>query len=115
VISNISLYGCDKSLLKKTNKFKLTFKKNNKITQLFDSFKIIISHQPQLSIQKDILDHISISVCRLLKSQKPSPIYSPVLIYVNELKSSPSPTTGYDYPLAAQIAWNKMIDAEKYL
>jgi hypothetical protein len=114
-ISNTSLLGSNKSSSGEFNKFKLTFEENNKITRLLDSFKRIISHQPQSATQKRILNRISISICRLLKSQKPSPIYHPVLIYVNELKSFPSPTTGYNFPLQAQIAWNEMVDAEKCL
>jgi hypothetical protein len=115
VIFNISFHGFNKLSSGEFNKFKLTFGENNKIIRLFDSFKIIVSHQPQSPTQKEILDIISISICRLLKLQKLSPIYHPVLIYLNKVRSSPSPITGYNFPLQAQIAWNEMVDAEKCL
>jgi hypothetical protein len=34
---------------------------------------------------------------------------------VNNLKSSPSPTSGHDFPLAAKCLWNKMLKADDSL
>jgi hypothetical protein len=31
---------------------------------------------------------------------------------VNNLKSSSSPTSGYDFPSAAKDSWNKMLEAD---
>jgi hypothetical protein len=115
VIFNITREGFEKSLDGKFNKFKLIFEEDNKINRLLDCFKIIISHQPQSSTQMEILNYISISICYLLKSQKPLSIYHPILIYMNELKSSPSSAIGYDFTLAARNALVKIIDVEKCL
>jgi hypothetical protein len=34
---------------------------------------------------------------------------------VNNLKSSPSPIFGYDFPLAAKKVWNEMLNPNEYL
>jgi hypothetical protein len=38
-----------------------------------------------------------------------------VLEYVNKLKSSPSPTSGYDFPFAAKDSWDEMLKADDCL
>jgi hypothetical protein len=38
-----------------------------------------------------------------------------VLEYVNKLKSSPSPTSGYNFPLVAQDSWNAMLNPDECL
>jgi hypothetical protein len=56
-----------------------------------------------------MLDNISISIGYLFKSEKPPPSFDVILLYINKLRSSPHPTSGFDFPLAAQNAWNAMI------
>jgi hypothetical protein len=54
--------------------------------------------------QKKITDRISITICFLLKNERPPICYGYVLEYVNKLKSTPSPTSGYDFPSVAEEA-----------
>jgi hypothetical protein len=66
-------------------------------------------------MQKEIINNISIAICRLLKNEKLPPCYVCVLEYVNNLKSSPSPTSGYDLPSDAKISWGEMLKANECL
>jgi hypothetical protein len=67
------------------------------------------------SLQKEIMNDISISICRLLKNKRPPSSFGIVLSYVNTLKTSPPPTSGYDYTIAARNSWNGMIEADEFL
>jgi hypothetical protein len=52
------------------------------------------------------LNFISISIWRLFKGEKPSYSFNNILSYIDKLRSSPHPTSEYDFPKAAQIAWD---------
>jgi hypothetical protein len=93
------------------NKFKNYFDENNRLNVLLNLFKYLIS-QTLSPIQKETVNNISITICRLLKNKRPPLCYGCVLEYVNNLKSSPSPTSGYDFPSAAKYSWNEMLEAD---
>jgi hypothetical protein len=96
------------------NKFKSYFDENNRLNKLLNLFKYLIS-QTLSVIQKETLNSISVTICLLLKNERPPLCYGCVLEYVNKLKSSPSRTSGHDFPLAAKCLWNKMLKADECL
>jgi hypothetical protein len=98
----------------KKNEFKNYFDKNNRLNILLNLFKCLIS-QTLSPIQKTTTDKISVTICKLLKNKKPPLSYGCVLQYVNKLKLSPSPTSGYDFPSHAKIAWYEMSKADECL
>jgi hypothetical protein len=100
--------------LKKKNKFKNYFDENNRLNVLLNLFKYLIS-QTLSPIQKETINCISITICLLFKNEKPPLCYGCVLEYVNNLKSSPSPTCGYDFPSAAKKAWMEMLSLDECL
>jgi hypothetical protein len=106
------LKGSKAGFKEEKNKFKNYFDENNRLNILVNFFKYIIS-QTLSPIWKKITDRISITICRLLKNERPPLCYGCVLEYVNNLKSSPSPTSGYDFPLAAKYSWNEMFNADE--
>jgi hypothetical protein len=81
---------------------------------LLNLFKYLIS-QTLSPIQKNTINHLSVGICRLLKNERPPLCYGCVLEYVSKLKSSPSPTSGYDFPSAAKNSWNGMSKANECL
>jgi hypothetical protein len=60
-------------------------------------------------IEKGILNFISITICCLLKSDILPLSYGNLIIHLYNLKSSPSPSSGFDFPLQTRIAWNGMV------
>jgi hypothetical protein len=96
------------------NKLKNYFDENNRLNVLPNLFKYLIS-QTLSPTQKETINYISITICLLLKNERPPPCYGCVLEYVNKLKSSPSPTSGYDYPSAAKYSWNEMLNPNECL
>jgi hypothetical protein len=109
VIFNTTHEGSNESSSSEYNKFKELFEKGNKLNKLVDSFKFLNSLPSLSPLQKNILNNISISICRLLKNQKPPESYNIIISYITPLRLSPHPPSGYDYPKAAQIAWDKII------
>jgi hypothetical protein len=81
---------------------------------LFNLFKYLIS-QTLSPVQKEIINYISIAICLLFKKERLSLCYGYVLKYVNNLKASPSPTSGHDFPLAAEDSWDLMLKADECL
>jgi hypothetical protein len=108
VIFNTTLLGSNKASITENNKFKKIFEEENKLKRLFDIFKFLDSLQSISPFQKNIMNRISISICFLFKRQRPPLSYSIVFSYIDILRSSPHPTSGYDFPLAAQIGWDKI-------
>jgi hypothetical protein len=93
------------------NKFKNYFDENNRLSILLNLFKCLIS-QSRSPIQKEIINYISITIFLLLKNERPPLCYRYVLEYVNDLKSSPSPTSGDDFSSAAKDSWDGMLEAD---
>jgi hypothetical protein len=114
IFFNIGLDGSDAGSKEEKNKFKNYFDENNGLNQLIDTFKYLNS-QKVSSVQKETINYISITVCRLLKNERLLFCYGCVLEYVNNLKSSPSPTSDYDFPFAAKHSWNEMLKADECL
>jgi hypothetical protein len=108
VFFNMGLYGSKAGSKEDKNKFRNNFDGNNRLNVLLNLFKYLIS-QTLSPIQKKITDRISIAICKLLKNEKPL-CYGCVLEYVNNLKSSPSPTSGYDFPKNAKNSWDEMLN-----
>jgi hypothetical protein len=114
IFFNIGLYGSDAGSEEEKNKFKNYFDENNRLNVFLNLFKYLIS-QTLSPIQKKIIDRISVAICLLLKNEKPPPCYGCVLEYLNNLKSSPSPIFGYDFPSAAKSSWDEMLKANECL
>jgi hypothetical protein len=114
IFFNTGMYGSIIGSKEEKNKFKNYFDENNRLNILFNLFKYLIS-QNLSPIQKETLNNISITICRLLKNERPPLCYGCVLEYVNKLKSSPSPTSGYDFPSAAKNSWGEMLKADECL
>jgi hypothetical protein len=114
IFFNIELLVSEAGSEEEKNKFKNYFDENNRLNKLLNLFKYLISQIPS-PIQKRIINSISITICRLLKNKTPPPCYYCLFEYVNNLKSSPSPTSGYDYPSAAKKLWNEMLKANECL
>jgi hypothetical protein len=95
------------------NKFKKYFDENNRFNVLVDLFKLLIT-QPQPPTKEEIINYISISICLLLKREKPPPFCGSVIEYIYNLKSSPSRTFGFNFPSIAQNAWNNMTNADEF-
>jgi hypothetical protein len=131
IFFNTGVHGSAVGSKEEKNKFKNYFDENSGLNRLLDIFKHLISQtlspirlldifkhlisQTLSPIQKRITDRISITICQLLKNEKPPLSYGCVLEYVNNLKSSPSPTSGYDFPSAAKNSWDGMLNADECL
>jgi hypothetical protein len=71
-----------------------------------------MNHTPK---EKEVVHRISLCVCCLLKSDTPPPSSASLLVYVNEMKSLPTPASKYDFPKNARLAWDKMLDTNSCL
>jgi hypothetical protein len=109
VIYYTILFGFYEGTSSECNKLKKLFEKENKLNKLVNSFNFLNSLQSISLKQKRILDFISISIFRLFKNEKPPPSYNIIVSYINKLRSSPHPTSGFDFPQAAQISWEAII------
>jgi hypothetical protein len=114
IFFNTGLKGSTSGFYEEKNRFKNYFDENNRLNILVNLFKYLIS-QTLSPTQKETINYISITICFLLKNQKPPLCYGCVLEYVNDLQLSPSPTSGYDFPLAAKNSWNWMLKADECL
>jgi hypothetical protein len=114
IFFNTGFDGSEAASEKEKNKFKNYFDENNRLNGLLNLFKYLLS-QTLSPIQKETINWISITICDLLKSERPPLCYGCVLEYVNNLKSSPSPTSGYDFPSAAKISWGELLKADECL
>jgi hypothetical protein len=108
IFFNTGLYGSTAGSKEEKNKFKNYFDENNRLNILVNLFKYLIS-QTLSPIQDEITDRISISICYLLKNERPPPCYGCVLEYVNNRKSSPD----YDFLSAAKKSWGEMSKADE--
>jgi hypothetical protein len=111
IIFNMVILGSDVEFEWEKNKFKSYFYENNKLNKLLNLFKYLFS-QTLSPIKKETINNISITICKLLKSEKPTHCYDCVLQYVNKLKSSPHPTSGYNYSSSAKDSWNEMLSIQ---
>jgi hypothetical protein len=114
IFLNTGHFGSKAASKKEKNKFKNYFDENNRLNVLLNLFKYLIL-QTLSPTQKKIINYISITICLLLKNEKPPLCYYCVLKYVNSLKSSPPPTSGYDFSSAANGSWNGMLKADECL
>jgi hypothetical protein len=112
IFFNTGFDGSEAGSKEKRNKFKNYFDENNRLNILLNLFKYLISQTPS-PIQKETINNISITLCFLLKNERPPLCYGCVLEYVNDLKSSPSPTSGYDFPKNAKNLWNEILKADE--
>jgi hypothetical protein len=110
---NTTNNGFNKTGTKEKNIFRNTFELidgTNRMNKIFDYLHI---QQNQTDQEKNIVHRISISICRLFKSDTPPSSFKNVLLYINNLKSSPSPSSGFDFPSSARNSWNGMINADE--
>jgi hypothetical protein len=110
IFFKIGNFGSTAGSEKEKNKFKKYFDENNQLNVLLNLFKYLIS-QTLSPIQKETINYISITICLLLKNEKPPLCYGCVLEYVNKLKS----TSDYDFSSAARISWDGMLEAYECL
>jgi hypothetical protein len=114
IFFNTGLKGSNAGSKEEKNKFKNYFNVNNRLNVLLNLFKYLIS-QTLSPIQKGITNRISIAMCLLFKNERPPLCYGCVLEYVKNLKSSPSPTSDYDFPSTAKKVWKEMLKADECL
>jgi hypothetical protein len=114
IFFNMGVNGSNAGSKEEKNKFKNYFDENNGLNQLIDTFKYLIS-KTLSPIQKDTINHLSVGICFLLKNERPPLCYGCVLEYVNNLKSFPFFTSGYNFPSAARKSWNEMLKADECL
>jgi hypothetical protein len=114
IFFNTGLGGSKAGPEEERNKFKSYFDENNRLNILLNLFKYLIS-QTLSPIQKETINNLSVGICFLLKNERPPLCYCCVLEYVNNLKSSPSPTSGFNFPSAAKNSWNEMLKPNECL
>jgi hypothetical protein len=114
IFFNTGYYGSTAGSKEEKNKFKNYFDENNRLNKLLNLFKYLIS-QTLSPTQKETINNISVTICCLLKNEKPPLCYGCVLQYMNNFKSSPPPTSGYYFPLYANEVWNEMSKADECL
>jgi hypothetical protein len=80
----------------------------NGIERLLNIFDYFYTQKNKTKIttkkEKEIVDNISICICRLLKSDVTPPSSTSLLIYLSEMKKSPKPKFGFDFPSCAESA-----------
>jgi hypothetical protein len=111
IFFNMGFDGSNAGSKEEKNKFKNYFDENNRLNVLLNLFKYLIS-QTLSPIQKETTNTISITICKLLKNERPPLCYGCVVEYMNDLRSSPSPTSGYDFRSKAEDSWNEMLEAD---
>jgi hypothetical protein len=109
VIFNTTIEGSNEASSLKNNKFKKSFEEDSKQNRLTDAFRFLSSLQCTSPIQKNIMNYISISICELFRNDKPPEYYNDILSYIDKLRKSPPPTSGYNFPEAAQSVWNGIV------
>jgi hypothetical protein len=114
-IYNVALDGSSKTSVGERNEMRSVFEENNKFNRMVDLCKYLISQPPSSPEQRRITDYISLAICYLLKSERPSPSLGCILSYVDNLKTSPPYPDGYDISLNAKYSWNNMIGADECL
>jgi hypothetical protein len=114
IFYNTGNLGSNAGSKEEKNKFKNYFDENNKLNILLNLFKYLVL-QTLSPIQEETLNNISITICLLLKNERPPLCYGCVLEHVNNLKSSPSPAFGYDFPSDAKKVWDEMSKADQSL
>jgi hypothetical protein len=114
IFFNMGVFGSNAGSKEEKNKFKKYFDENNRLDLLLNLFEYLIS-QTLSPIQKETINWMSVGICFLFKNERPPLCYRCVLEYVNNLKSSPSPTSGYDFPSAAKKVWNQILYADRYI
>jgi hypothetical protein len=114
-IYNIAVDAFDKSDFGERNKMRSVFEENNKFNRMVDLCKYLISQPPSSPEQKCITDCISLAICFLLKSERPSPSLGSILSYVDNLKTSPPHPDGFNVSKWAKEAWDGMIEADECL
>jgi hypothetical protein len=114
-IYNVTVNSFNESASGEKNKVKNIFDENNKLNRMVDVCKYLISQPPSSPQQKRITNYISLSICFLLKSERPSPSLGSILAYVDNLKTSPPHPNGFEVSKAAQKSWNEMIGADECL
>jgi hypothetical protein len=108
IFFNMGLKGSKAGSKKEKNKFKKYFDESSRLNILLSLFEYLIWHNLS-PIQKNTINFISIAICLLLKNEKPPPSYNYVIKYVKNLKSSPSPTSSYDFPSFAKDSWDEIL------
>jgi hypothetical protein len=114
IFFNTGKHGSKAGSEEEKNKFKNYFDENNRLNKLLNLFEFFVS-QTLSPIQKETINYVSITICLLLKNERPPLCYICVLEYVNNLKFSLSPTSFHDFPSAAKNSWNEMLNAKECL
>jgi hypothetical protein len=114
-IYNVALLSSNKSGFGKQNEMRSVFEEKDKFSRMVDLCKYLISQPPSSPEQRCITDYISLAICFLLKSERPSPSLGCIVSYVDDLKTSPPHPNGFDVSLAAKTALNGMVGADECL
>jgi hypothetical protein len=108
-IYNVAANAFDNSDDGERNKMKNIFEENNKFNRMVDLCKYLISQPPSSPQQKYITNSISLAICFLLKSERPSPSLSYILSYVDNLKTSPPHPNDFIVSKSAKYALNNIV------
>jgi hypothetical protein len=111
-IYNVAFNTFDNSDFGERKEMRNVFEENKKFNRMLDLCKYLISQPPSSPEQRFITDRISLAICFLLKSERPSPSLSYILSYVDNLKTSPPHPNGFDVSERAKEAWDGMIGAK---
>jgi hypothetical protein len=114
-IYNVAAEVFDESGFEERNEMRDVFEKNNKFNRMVDLCKYLISQPSSSPEQKRITDYVSLAICFLLKSEKPSLSLGCILSYVDDLKTSPPHPNGFDVSRNAKDALNSMVGADECL
>jgi hypothetical protein len=107
-IYNVALFSSNESGFEKLNKMRDIFEKNNKFYRMVNLCNYLISPPPSSPEQRRITEYISLTICLLLQSERPSPSVGYTLSKVDNLKTSPRHPDDTDISKNAKKAWDGM-------
>jgi hypothetical protein len=85
----------------------------NTIERLCNLFEILKPLRPPSDDLKYCLNYIVLTVCLLYRGREPPLSCGEILTHCDEIKRSPSPSEGYDFPSWMGIFWGRMKNADR--
>jgi hypothetical protein len=89
--------------------------KMNTIERLSNLFEILKRLRTPSDDLKECLNYIVLTVCILYRGREPPLSCGKILSHCDEIKRSPSPSEGYDYPKWMGVTWRGMQNADRVL
>jgi hypothetical protein len=117
VLYNIGNFGFHEAKENEKNVFRKSFDEVDGVNRMYELFQFLSTHMErdknkngsEDETEKKTIDYISITICYLLKSDILPLSYGNLIIHLYNLKSLPSPSSGFNFPLFARAAWNGMV------